>query len=581
VPHQAAQVQLDSHSVVVATGGARGVTAVLLDALVRDHHCTVVALGRSAPEAGPANEDDPQVERDFYTQFMRHHRGASVAEMKRAFEKSRAAWETHRTIRHLSAFGGRVEYIVADVTDRDQVASAIQQVVATYGRIDLLVHGAGVQVSTRLENRRLVEFQRTFSVKVGGLRNLTEECRKQLGKTVPTHVLTSAYSIFGNDGQHDYGAANETLDRLCGMPDGQRWSSIAWLAWEGIGMTRGSEYYALSKRRGLSGLTAEDGQEIFRRVIMGRTDGNINVPLSVMEHARYEVPTIPPSYGDADGRISERRVDLSKIDFLAHHVVRGVPTLPGAWILDHMVTTGLGLRNDAATITSAILRDVDFHRFVRHAGNERNLRVVAQVVGERIAVWMIGDICHPTGPVLSKDVVFAQAVLSFEHGTGTMERRLHVVDGQGLHGNGQRFRDPYCSGRPEDILLSGPFDCLGDITIGPAGRRARFSPSQTPISWNSIPALLLDAAFRIGAMHAVPGKNDLYVPKRIGRLVVPIGPYARALSASPREIQTSAPIIESSRVRWEQTEVLDESGAVRIVVEGAHGMRLGNGAPEA
>ena len=211
-----AQYKLDSHSVVVATGGARGVTAVLSDALVRDYRCTIVALGRSSPEAGPENVDDPQVERDFYARVMREHPGASPAVMKREFEKTRASWEAHRTIRQLSALGGRVEYMVADVTDRDQVAGVIRQIVSKYGRINLLVHGAGVQISTRLENRRLAEFRRTFSVKVGGLRHLTEQCRIQLGKTVPTHVLTSAYSVFGNDGQHDYGAANETLDRLSG-----------------------------------------------------------------------------------------------------------------------------------------------------------------------------------------------------------------------------------------------------------------------------------------------------------------------------------------------------------------------------
>ncbi len=579
----AAQYQLDHHSVVVATGGARGVTAVLSDALIRDHRCTLVALGRSVPEVGPENADDPQVERDFYARFMREHPGASAAVMKREFEKTRAGWESHRTIQRLSALGGRVEYLVADVTEGDQVAAVIRQIVAKYGRIDLLVHGAGVQVSTRLENRRLAEFRRTFSVKVGGLRHLTEQCRIQLGKSVPTHVLTSAYSVFGNDGQHDYGAANETLDRLCGMPcatGSPRWSSIAWLAWDGIGMTRGSEYHALSKQRGLSGLTAEDGQEIFRRVLAGQTNADINVPLSVTEHARYQVATIPPPYGGTDGRMLERRVDVSKIDFLAHHKVRGIRTLPGAWILDKMVTAGLGLRQGAASVTSVTIEDVDFRRFVRHTENERNLRVVAQAAGDRIAVWMIGDICHSAGSVLSKDVLFAQAVLSFDQIAGGMRQLLQDAGLQGLLGRSQGLRDPYCSGGSKDLELSGPFDCLHDIAVGPAGRRARFDPGHSPIASSSIPALLLDAAFRVGAMHAVPGRSDLYVPKRIGRLVVPIGPQARSFSASPREIRTSAPIVRNGHVRWDYTEVLDESGAVRLVVEAAHALRLGNGSLE-
>ena len=67
--------------------------------------------------------------------------------------------------------------------------------------------------------------------------------------------------------------------------------------------------------------------------------------------------------------ILERRVDLSKIDFLSQHKVRGVPTLPGAWILDLMVTAGLELPQDAAPIAAVTVRDAAFHRFVRCTGN--------------------------------------------------------------------------------------------------------------------------------------------------------------------------------------------------------------------
>jgi hypothetical protein len=193
---------------------------------------------------------------------------------------------------------------------------------------------------------------------------------------------------------------------------------------------------------------------------------------------------------------------------------------------------------------------------------------------------MIGDICHPAGPVLSKDVVFAQAILSFEHVAMAVQRPLQEIDSQRLHGSDQRLRDPYCNGRREDILLSGPFDCLRDIAIGPASRRARFDPGQSHIAWNTIPALMLDAALRVGAMYAVHGKNDLYVPVRIGRLVVPIGSHARSFSALPREIRATAPRVENGHVRCDQSVVLDENGAVRLVVEDAYAARLVNGGPE-
>ena len=194
---------------------------------------------------------------------------------------------------------------------------------------------------------------------------------------------------------------------------------------------------------------------------------------------------------------------------------------------------------------------------------------------------MIGDICRPEGPVLSNNVLFAQAILTFEHmAGGTHQPQQQGGNGHGLQGNGQLLRDPYCNGRREDIVLSGPFDCVRDIAIGPAGRRARFDPGQSPIASSSIPALVLDAALRIGAMYAVQGKSDLYVPVRIGRLVVPVGSQARLFSASPREIRTSAPRVENSYVRWDQSEVFDENGAAKLVVEDAYATRLENGGSE-
>ena len=45
----------------------------------------------------------------------------SATEMKKSFEEARARWETHRTMQQLSSLGGRVEYMTADVTDREQV----------------------------------------------------------------------------------------------------------------------------------------------------------------------------------------------------------------------------------------------------------------------------------------------------------------------------------------------------------------------------------------------------------------------------------------------------------------------------
>ena len=566
--------ELGTESVVVATGGARGVTAVMVETLLRDYECTVVAFGRSSPEECPTHLDNPDLERDFYDRFGREHPMASGAEMKRAFDTAFARWETRKTIDRLSSVGGHFEYQSVDVSDPDQVARAIEQVAAKHGRIDLVVHGAGIQLSKRLQQRTLADFRSTYRVKVSGLRNLMHACQQQFGTTVNAHVLTSAYSIFGNDGQHDYGAANETLDRLCSLTsqsDDVTWLSISWLAWAGIGMTRGSEYHALAKQRGLSALTEETGQSLYREVLRGDApESRICVPFSKAEHVRYGVRTVPSPVATSTGRIMEVGVDISKLECLEYHKVRSTPTLPGAWILDCMVNAAQLLGGGADDATTVVIRDTLFHRFVRHLdGRDPHIRIIVEQTGSEIAVWMIGDVIRADGVIVSKDLLFAQAMLTFQKAGVDLKPSLQEFGEQNGDGIPRVVDDPYCQGHHQQVDLSGPFDCVRDIAIGRAGRRARFAPNRLLHGTEVIPAHLLDSAWRVGAMYAANDKDELYVPVRIGRLVAPLGAITNSGANEKWEIRATAPRVENGCVHSDRTEAFNESGSLKVIVEDA------------
>lgn len=581
-------VELDRHSVVVASGGARGVTAVMLESIAHDFGCTIVALGRSPLKQGPEGKDSEAIEQEFYKRFVSENPGVPAAEMKQQFELARARWEAHQTMQRLSDAGSTVEYLEADVANPEHVARAIDQIADRYGRIDLLIHGAGVQASKQLKDRSLEDFRKTYSVKVAGLRNLVQCCNQRLNQTPNVHVLTSAYSIFGNDGQHDYGAANETLDRLCGLTQLDQttsWSSIAWLAWDGIGMTRGSEYRALAKQRSLSGVTPEIGQSLFRQVLTGKTDSAINVPVSPAEHVKYDLRTIPAApretlqdstiRSNEPHQILEMPVELSSIECLPFHLIRGIPTLPGAWILDQFVRAAMQTAQNAEQVSAVRVEELAFTRFVRSAqGKEPNLRVVAEVIHDSVYLSLLTDLLHPTGATLSKDVICASAKLQFSTETSrppksTGETSLSFR----LPANGTIF-DPYCDQSGNQVALSGPFNCLRDVRMSSEGRRARFAPD-TSCRWNGeIPALLLDAAWRVGAMYSPVDPKALFVPVHIGRLFIPVGMQANSVDAQNWEIRSTQPTVDGDGVRWLRTEVLDITGKPRLVVENAFATRL-------
>jgi len=443
-----------------------------------------------------------------------------------------------------SPLGGR--YLQVDVTDEAQVQQAMDQIHSRYQRIDILLHGAGVQKSMLLQDRTLADFRRTYSVKVTGLKNLVSAAQQQIGFLPAVHALTSAYSIFGNDGQHDYCAANETMDRLCDMTNrdsNTNWSTIAWLAWDGIGMS-GSEYRILAEQRKLSGVDAATGQRVFRDVISGKTGAAINVPLSEAEQVQYQLLTAPPVDLSRNQAAIEVPIDLAKVGCLPHHVVHGTPTLPGAWIVDYFVQAALRLRPDAASITEVVVEDLAFRQFVRFAHQTSpNVRVFAEDNGDTIRTWLVQDVLHPSGEILKKDVVRTLATLSFGKNNSNLVSRLTGC----CNGQMQSLRDPYCLGNGQAVDLSGPFDCMGTIEIGECGRIATVDASASRHWPTTAPALILDAAWR-AAVAGVSGNNDLFVPTQTGRLILSVGQAAGPTNeASPQwTIQSSKPTITAA-----------------------------------
>lgn len=564
---------LTGDSVVLATGGARGVTAVMVEALLRDYGCTVIACGRSPLEPGPPDPESAEVEAAFYAKFLQQHPEASAAEMRRHYRQLLGSWEAHRRLAQLAELPGRVRYLALDVTDPTAVDAAIAALVAELGRIDMILHGAGVQFSKRLEDRSLAEFRQTFDAKVGSLHHLVEACRRVTGRVVPVHALTSAYSIFGNDGQHDYGAANLTLDRLCQLTavgDQPAWSSLAWSAWNGVGMTRGSEYQALAARRNLALLEPPQGQRLFRQAIAEQAGARVHLPLSAAERTRYRVRTLPHQPAGPVSRTVELAVQMDEMDYLVHHRARGAATLPGAWIVDLMVRAVLRLT--AAPVDHVTCEDIRFQRFVR-ADNRHDARlrvVVDELSGGAFAASLIGNVVSSSGVDLASDEVFAQATLQPQYAPWAA-RRL-------LYGNGhsdtvwRQVSDPYCNG-DANIQLSGPFECLQQIAIGSHGRQATFAP-QIGGAWEDVvPALLLDASLRVAGMHVVD--DALHVPTRIDRLVAPVGVSTASLQGAGWKIHAAAPRLAGDQIHCGTVEVTDPEGGLRARIEGSVVTRLG------
>ena len=565
---------LDADSVVLLTGGGRGVTAVLAGALLKRFGCKVILVGRSDPAEAPEqvlqarDEDLPRLEREFYASELAANRAARMPELRKRFERYLAARELKATLEGLARLPGQMVYRSADVTRPEEVERVMQELLQAHGRLDLVVHGAGTQTSKKLNRRRLGELRTNLDTKLLGLRNLRDACASRFSRPVAFHVLTSAFSFIGNDGQADYGAANEALDRLCAwVSDASqevRWCSVGWLAWDGIGMTRGSEYKVLGATRQLRGIRAEEGEALFLQLVDGRPCEAINVQLTESERGYYGLELLP----SARPVRRELVVDAASIPCLEDHLVRGTPTLPGAWALDLMLQAALGDgRPELRTVT---IEDVRFSRFIRvKPGGRQTLRAECATVADEpgrlcVQVKLTGDIVHASGVVLERDLVYAEARFTM---TAEPPRGTPQLDAATRVGGGLAVQDPHCAaGSP--IELRRMFDCLEDITLEGTARFAKLG-LQTEQGGRSVPALALDAAWRLSAMHAQGVSGAVFAPIQLQRAT-----FDRGLVEGKRgsrlqlHLKALAPRVEGDVVQCGSVAAIDEAGRLRMVIEG-------------
>jgi 3-oxoacyl-(acyl-carrier-protein) synthase/non-ribosomal peptide synthetase component F/acyl carrier protein/short-subunit dehydrogenase/aryl carrier-like protein len=169
----------------------------------------------------------------------------------------------------LSTETARIEYRTVDVTNEHAVHEEVQHIVARHGRIDGVLHAAGVLRDGFLLKKRREELLEVLAPKVQGTVYLDKATREQ---PLDFFVMFSSLAgSWGSVGQADYAAANAFMDgyasyRAARVKQGEasgRSVSLNWPLWKDGGMQvpelRQSEMNAL----GLHSLSNETGVQAF------------------------------------------------------------------------------------------------------------------------------------------------------------------------------------------------------------------------------------------------------------------------------------------------------------------------------
>ena len=102
-----------------------------------------------------------------------------------------------------------VHFAKVNITDNENIASALQEVIEKYGRIDILINNAGITRDKSFMKMSHYEWQQVIDVNLTGVFNCTKAVApymkaQQYGRIVSA---SSVVGIYGNFGQTNYVAA--------------------------------------------------------------------------------------------------------------------------------------------------------------------------------------------------------------------------------------------------------------------------------------------------------------------------------------------------------------------------------------
>jgi amino acid adenylation domain-containing protein len=231
--------------VYVVTGGLGGVGSTLAGALAKGRRVRLTLLGRTPV---PPREEWPA----------------------RSAGNDPVAVKIRRLLA-LEKLGGEVLPLVADVTDRASLESALGEVRRRFGAIHGVIHAAGLPGGGLIQRRTAGESDPGLAARAGGLRLLADLLRDD---PLDFLVLTSSVgSLFGEPGQTDLHAACAFFDAWAqARPRGTTVLSIDWDTWSDVGMVADIQGLPEDLRRAreqmlATGITAEEGREVLTRIL--------------------------------------------------------------------------------------------------------------------------------------------------------------------------------------------------------------------------------------------------------------------------------------------------------------------------
>lgn len=350
--------------VVLAIGGARGITAECLMEFAR-RRCRLVLVGRSPlPEAElsetAVHQTAQALKAHFLAQAREQGRSLRPVEIEQRVAELLREREVRANLEAFRAEGGGVEYRIADMRDPQSVERLLADLYDDYARVDAVLFGAGVIDDSLVTRKTDQGVANVLDTKLDGAWLLASRMRPESLKYFV--LFTSIAGRYGNPGQADYATANESLNRMACLLRA-RWgaavkvAAINWGPWDatthGAGMVT-PETKRQFEAAGVRLVDPRGGREfLIRELLYGPADEieliagespweYAEAALSAVAGETHDCVVAPMTYGCGDIEHQARGlrvpVDIDLVNFpvLDQHRLDGKPVMPFVGALELM-----------------------------------------------------------------------------------------------------------------------------------------------------------------------------------------------------------------------------------------------------
>ncbi|HHH27553.1 MAG TPA: SDR family NAD(P)-dependent oxidoreductase [Polyangiaceae bacterium] len=379
----ATELPLDGDSVVVCSGGARGVTAATMIALAERTGAKMVLLGRTKlgdePPACRGADDEPSVRRALMMAAKASGEKVAPAAIGKQAKAILAQREIRATLAALEAKGSPARYVSVDVTDGAAVSAALDAVRSEWGAIGALVHGAGVVADKLIADKTDDAFEWVVSTKIAGMRALLDATASDPLKVIA--FFSSVAARTGNVGQCDYAAANEILNKVAAHESARRpgctVTSLGWGPWEAGMVTPSLKRYF--EEHGVALIPLEVGGRMLVDELGASRDARGSVEVVLGGTPRRASIADAAEEGSETLRF-DLRLHADTHPYLADHSIDGTVVLPVVMVLEYFARAAEQLRPELmveAVRDVKVLRGVPLPEF---AGAGDWVRIVARAI---------------------------------------------------------------------------------------------------------------------------------------------------------------------------------------------------------